>query len=254
MRRSTSCLDGRREAAAHARGADAERAALHAVRGPGARHARPPGPRLRPLRGHRPAGHRPRRHVVRRRGAVARRLRAQRGRGRRAGLRRGGRPPAARLHGQPRVPRRGVPRGRPARVPRLHQARLLARPRRTSGAALRRPRGHRRLASRRVRTPYRRPPPRPGAPRGTGRARRPRARRLPGDPGRRGGALHPDPGLLAAGAVGQPRGARSRRWRSPSTTSSPASTTGPRSWRVPAGGWSGRRAAGPRGTSGTSAG
>ena len=35
----------------------------------------------------------------------------------------------------------------------------------------------------------------------------PRPRRRPGDPRRRGRALHPDPRLLAAGAVGQPRGA-----------------------------------------------
>ena len=49
----------------------------------------------------------------------------------------------------------------------------------------------RRLASRRVRTTDRRAPPRPGAPRGAGRARRPRARRRPGDAGRRGRAASP---------------------------------------------------------------
>ncbi len=191
---------------------------------------------------------------LRRRGAVARRLRAERGRGRRAGHRRGGRAAAARLHGQPRVARRGVSRGRPARVPGLHQARLLARPRRTSGVALRRPRGHRRLASRRVRTPDRRPPPRPGAPRGTGRARRPRSRHLPGDPGRRGRALHPDPRLLAAGAVGEPRrddpGAGGVVRRPPRQPRRLDHVRGARRRRA----WSVRRAAGPRGTSGTSAG
>ena len=62
---------------------------------------------------------------------LARRLRAQRRRGGRARDGRGRGAAAARVHGQPRVARRGVPRRlRAARVPRLHQAADLARPRR----------------------------------------------------------------------------------------------------------------------------
>ncbi len=57
---------------------------------------------------------------------VDRRLRAERGRGGCARDHRGGRAAAARLHGQPRVAAGGVPRGRPAGVPRLHEARELA--------------------------------------------------------------------------------------------------------------------------------
>ena len=52
-------------------------------------------------------------------------------------------------HGrQPRQPARGEPRRRPARVPELHEARRLARPRDPAGAALRQPRRDRRLAPR----------------------------------------------------------------------------------------------------------
>ena len=83
---------------------------------------RAPRLRVRALRGHRPAGHRARRHARRGAGGLAGRLRPQRGRGRRAGDHRGGRAPAARLHGQRRVAGGGVARGRPAGVPRLHQA------------------------------------------------------------------------------------------------------------------------------------
>ena len=72
------------------------------------------------------------------------------------------------------------------------------------GAALRRPRRDRGLASRRVGTPYGRPPPRPRAPRGAGRARWARPR----GPARHTGgcrrAVHADPGLLAPGALGEP--------------------------------------------------
>ena len=61
-------------------------------RGPRARRPRPAGPRLRSLRGDRPAGGRPLRRGVRRAGGVDRRLRAQRGRGGGAGHHRGGDP------------------------------------------------------------------------------------------------------------------------------------------------------------------
>ena len=126
-----------------------------------ARRPRPPGRRVRPLRGHRPAGPRRRRHGVptsaRSRSATTCSTAAR------------SRPPAmleavVRLlpgfMGNPELARRGVPRGRPPRVPRLHQARLLARPRGPARPALRRPRRDRRLAPRRVRTAHRRPPPR----------------------------------------------------------------------------------------------
>ena len=64
-------------------------------------------------------------------------------------------------------------RRRAAGVPRLHQARHLARPRGARGAALRRPRPDRRVAPRPVRTTYRRAPPRPGPRLPGGRPRRP---------------------------------------------------------------------------------
>ena len=67
---------------------------------------------------------------------------------------------AARVHGQPRVAGRGVARGRPARGAGLHQARVVARPRRPAGAAQRRPRRDRAVApasSRVRRTAQRRP-------------------------------------------------------------------------------------------------
>ena len=86
------------------------------------------GRRLRAVRGHRPRGSsttRPSR-VPRRRG-LARRLRAGRRRGRRARHRRGGRPAAAGRARQRRLAGRGVARGRPAGVPRLHEAGQLAR-------------------------------------------------------------------------------------------------------------------------------
>ena len=86
------------------------------------------------------------------------------------------------LHGQPRVADRGVPRGRPPGVPRLHQARLLARPRGAARAALGRPRGDRGLAPCRVRTTHRRAPTRPRAPGGPGRPRRPRPSTSPRPP------------------------------------------------------------------------
>jgi hypothetical protein len=57
------------------------------------------------------------------------RLRAQRRRGRCPGHRRGGGPVGAGRHRQRRLARRGVPRGRVAGIPRLHQARDLARTR-----------------------------------------------------------------------------------------------------------------------------
>ena len=61
------------------------------------------------------------------------------------------------------VPGGGVPRGRAARVPRLHQAGPLARPRRPGGAAVGRPRGDRPVAARAVAAADRRPAPRPAA-------------------------------------------------------------------------------------------
>ena len=57
------------------------------------------------------------------------RLRPQRGRGRSDGHDRGGRAARPRSRRQPRQPRRGEPRRRPARVPELHEARRLARAR-----------------------------------------------------------------------------------------------------------------------------
>ena len=64
-----------------------------------------------------------------------------------------------RVHGQRGLPRRGVARGRPARGARLHQARLLARPRRPAGPAQRRPRRDRPVAPRPVRPAYGDPSP-----------------------------------------------------------------------------------------------
>ena len=125
---------------------DPRRRAVHAGGRPRAGRPRAPGRRLRALRGHRPAGPRPLRRHPRRPRALDRRLRPQRGRGRGVGGRRGGRPAAPGLHGQRGVAAGGVPRGRAARVPRLHQARQLARPRRTPGAAVGRPRGDRGVA------------------------------------------------------------------------------------------------------------
>ena len=102
-------VDGRPTAG----GADPERDAVHPGDRPRARRARPPGVRVRPLRGDRPAGDRRRRDTtydvrelslgdfVLNGGEVAA-----------AGGHRGGRPAAARLHGQPGVARRGVARGR----------------------------------------------------------------------------------------------------------------------------------------------
>ena len=135
-----------------------------------------------------------------------RRLRAQRRRGRRPGDRRGGRAAAARVHGQPRVAGRGVARRRrPAGVPRLHQARQLARPRR----------------ARRCCSPATTPASPPGAttsPYAAPRERRPdlptragsRPWRTPCSrsqppPGRRRRAAHPAARLLGAGGAGQPR-------------------------------------------------
>ena len=157
------------------------------ARRPRAGRAGAAGLRLRALRGHRPAGARPRRGPGRGARDLARRLRAQRGRGRRAGDHRGGRAAAARLHGQRRVAGRGVARGRPARVPRLHQAGLLARPATCPTCCS--PATTPRIAAWRraeARTPYRRAPPRPApAERGAGRPGELRR----GDAGRRRRAL-----------------------------------------------------------------
>ena len=106
---------------------------------------------------------RPRPHQDAGRGGLDRRLRPQRRRGRRPGDRRGGGPAGARLHGQRGVPGGGVPRGRAARAPRLHQAGPLARPRRPAGAAVGRPRGDRPVAARAVAAADRRAAPRPAA-------------------------------------------------------------------------------------------
>ena len=95
-------------------------------------------------------------------GPLARRLRPQRRRGRRPRDGRGGRPARPRRRRQQRVARRGVPRGRPAGAPGLHQAGGLARPRRARGPPQRRPRPHRWLAAGGVAAPHRRAPPRPG--------------------------------------------------------------------------------------------
>ncbi len=76
------------------------------------RHARAPGVRLRPLRGHRPAGDRRRPRPDGGPRGLARRLRAQRRRGGRARDGRGRGAAAARVHGQRRVARGGVARRR----------------------------------------------------------------------------------------------------------------------------------------------
>ena len=125
---------------------DARGAAVHPGAGPRPVHPRPAGLRLRALRGDRPAGRRPRGHAGRGRRGLARRLRPQRRRGGRAGGDRGGGAPAARLHEQPGLARRGVARGRAAREPGLHAAGVLARPGRPRRAARRRPRGDHRVA------------------------------------------------------------------------------------------------------------
>ena len=138
---------------------------VHPGARPRARRPRPPRRRLRPLRRHRPA--RPRRgcHDVRRPRGLARRLRAQRRRGRRR--RRSSRrssdccpaswatptrwsrsPTRTACSSTPSTP--SPPPGAAARCPPV----LL------SGDHAR----DRRLAARRVRTPYRRPPPRPRHP------------------------------------------------------------------------------------------
>ena len=127
--------DGRR-----ARRADPVGPAVHPGRRRRALDPRAPGLRVRSLRGHRPAGDGRRRDADGGARALDRRLRAQRRRGGGARDHRGRRTPAARVHGQRRVPRRGVARRRAAGVPRLHEAGHLARPRGARGAALRRPR------------------------------------------------------------------------------------------------------------------
>ena len=164
-----------------------------------------------------------RRHPRRGPRDLAGRLRPQRGRGGRAGHHRGRRPAAPGLHGQRRVPRRGVPRGRPAGVPRLHQARQLARPRRPRRAAVGRPRPDRRVAPRAGRTPHGRASPGPRGP--LVRARRARRsasaapadageiytlqracwlQELRGQPGRRHPRAHRVAGRRAGRAVGPP--------------------------------------------------
>ena len=90
----------------------------------------------------------------------------------------------ARRHRQRRVARRGVARGRPARVPRLHQAPRVERPRGAAGAPLGQPRRHRRVAARAAARAHRRPPPRPAARLARRRGRRDRRRHA----GRRAGA------------------------------------------------------------------
>ena len=77
------------------------------------------------------------------------------------------------LHGQPGIAVRGVARRRRAAgVPRLHQAGLLARPRRPARPARRRPRPHRRLAPRAGAAEDRRASPRPAPRCGRGRTGR----------------------------------------------------------------------------------
>ena len=104
------------------------RGAVHPGDGRRARDAAAAAVRLRALRRHRPARHGPRPHAP---GTSARSRSATTcstagGGGPRG--RRGRRTPAPGLHGQPRVPRRGVPRRRRAAgVPGLHQAADLAR-------------------------------------------------------------------------------------------------------------------------------
>ena len=175
------------------------------------------GLRLRPLRGHRPAG--------------ARRRAATRTEVREISIGdyvlNGGEVAALAiteavvrllpgLHGQRRVAGRGVPRGRAAGVPRLHQARRLARPRRARRCCSRATtRAIAAVAARPGRTPYRRAPPRPRPPR---RCCSTTSRCGWSQPGRRRRAAHPAAGLLGAGAAGQPRRARSRRCTSRSTT------------------------------------
>ncbi len=62
---------------------------------------------------------------------------------------------AARRRRQRREPGGGEPRGRPARVPRVHQAGVLARARGAARAAVGPPRGRRPLAARRAAAPHR---------------------------------------------------------------------------------------------------
>ncbi len=159
---------------------------------------------------------------------VARRLRAQRRRGRRAGGHRGGRPAAARLHGQPGVADRGVARRvRPAGVPRLHQARRLARPRRPAGAAVRRPRPDRRVAPRPGAYDVRPPAARTCCTPAATLDRRGR-RRVDGahrDPGRRRRAAHAAARLLGAPRRRPTRRSTSRRCARTSTTCGPGCAT-----------------------------
>ena len=196
--------------------------------------------RLRPVRGHRRA--RPRGMPppgVAGLGRLPRRLRPQRGRGRRPGHRRGRRPAAARRHRERGVPRRGVARrGRAARVPRLHQAPRLARPRRPARAPLRRPRRDRGLAAGAARRPHRRPstrpaprvggarrrrPGRPARPAGRRRDRRPatrllavgggRERDVRGHPGPRRGRRRGPPRVRRVAYLGRPQRRTARRLR-----------------------------------------
>ena len=202
---------------------------------------RPPGLRLRALRGHRPAGGRPRgRRGAEVREVSPRRLRAQRRRGGRAGDHRGRRPAAARVHGQRRVAGRGVARGRAAGVPRLHQARVLARPRRPAVLLSRRPRARSPAGatSRRCR-------------RTAAASAGPAARRssLPRTWRGRARACPPTPGSCSpcSGPAGCRRqqanpGVRSRRCTSPWTTCAPGSASGRCSSRASRGRLVGARA------------
>ncbi len=190
---------GCRGAAPHR--ARAGRGAVQPGAGPLARRRAVAGVRLRALRGPRRAGLRARGDADAGHRRLARRLRAQRRRGGGAGDGRGRRAAAARGRRQRGVARRGVARGRPARVPRLHAPGLVGRrrhgARRARGAALRRPRGDRRVAARPAVGAHGRATPRPAAGLGDHRGAR-RPRRAGRHPRRCRGAARAAAGLLGA--------------------------------------------------------
>ena len=123
---------------------------------------------------------------------------------RRAGHHRGGRTPAARLHGQRGVTRRGVPRRRPAGGTGLQPSPRRGRDARSPTCCSPATTPDRALAARAGRAPAPRSAVRPAS----GDRCHPwsgRPRRTPRGPGRRRRALHATAGLLAAGDGGQPR-------------------------------------------------